>query len=124
VFDLDAVDPEAGDLHALAAGDFDDVPGEAPVDGHRAGKQGLERSLEPGAETDRPASTSGRVRPTPNWHSSNRNGRPPKWSPCKCVTSTPSISSLEKPQRFQAVIADAPKSTTSVRAAASTRKHV
>src|SRR6266581_4355247 len=56
-----------------------------------------------------PATARGAVRPA-NWASRIRNGRPPKWSPCRCDTNTAAIRSGSRPHRRSAGSDVAPQS--------------
>ena len=59
-----------------------------PVDfGKNASIAGSSRARVPGG----PAISSGRSRRLRNCASSSRNGSPPKWSPCRCDSTMPSI---------------------------------
>ncbi len=58
-----------------------------------------------------PAIVSGIVRRLTNCASSNRNGNPPKWSPCRCEISTVPIMFGSIPNRRMAINDDAPQST-------------
>src|SRR5437867_2016316 len=70
-----------------------------------------------------PAMTSGWVRRR-NWASRIRNGRPPKWSPCRWVSSTASSASGSTPWRFMASMDVAPQSSSTRLVPASRRMHV
>jgi hypothetical protein len=68
---------------------------------HQIGELGLD-ALRPG-DDERPGA---RV----NCASSSRNGKPPKWSPWKCVIRIRSMASRAMPRRFSAGSDDAPQS--------------
>lgn len=70
-----------------------------------------------------PATTSGVVR-RENWPSRIRNGRPPKWSPCRWVTTTASIVFGSIRWVFNATRLVAPQSISSVFPDAASRMHV
>src|SRR5436309_9709590 len=70
-----------------------------------------------------PAMTSGWVRRR-NWASRIRNGRPPKWSPCRWGSSTASSASGSTPGHFMASMDVAPQSSNTRREPASRRMHV
>ena len=71
-----------------------------------------------------PAIKSGRSRWARNWASSRRNGSAPKWSPCRCESTTPSMRLGSRPCALSATSEVAPQSTRSVPFADSTKKHV
>jgi hypothetical protein len=60
-----------------------------------------------------PSTTSGRVRRV-NWPSRTRNGSPPKWSPCRWLSTTASTSPGSTCCAFIAVRLVAPQSTSAV----------
>src|SRR5215211_307979 len=61
-----------------------------------------------------PATVSGRVRRETSWASRTKKGIPPKWSPCRCVTTMASIDEGSTPKRFMAMSEDAPQSMRKV----------
>src|SRR5262245_10087734 len=63
------------------------------------------RALTPGG----PATRRGRVRRR-NWPSRIMKGKPPKWSPCRCESTTHSTSEGSTPARFMAMSEEAPQS--------------
>src|SRR6266545_6882288 len=71
-----------------------------------------------------PAISSGRFRQARNWASRSRNGSAPKWSPCRCESTMPSIRSGSRPCALSATREDAPQSTSSVPLAVSRKKQV
>ena len=71
-----------------------------------------------------PAMTSGRVRFPTRSASRIRNGRPPKWSPCRWLMRIASIFLGSTPKRFIALSEEAPQSMRNRAAADRTKKHV
>ena len=54
---------------------------------------------------------SGVVRRLTNCASRIKNGKPPKWSPCKCVMKMVPMAFGSTPKRRMAIIDEAPQST-------------
>src|SRR5215211_2535185 len=94
----------------LAVGELVKVHGEPSLYLGGAGKQHLHRRLHPLAHPAGPATCRGRVRWV-NWPSRIRNGRPPKWSPCRCDTSTSPIWLGSWCCCFRAIREEAPQSS-------------
>src|SRR5216684_2738741 len=78
------------------------------------------RSRVPGG----PAMRSGRVRRLRKWPSITRKMTPPKWSPCRWLSRTPSIALGSTPRALRAGSEEAPQSSSRSRPNVSMRKQV